>query len=62
WPFTCLRRYMSNKGKFTIEAGRRAPTGEGKFSFLTSQHDEIYKVLDTVIKSRASRGGSSTPE
>lgn len=54
WPFTCLRRYMSTRGKFTVEAGRRAPTGEGKFKFLTLQHDEIYKLLDNVVKSRAS--------
>lgn len=53
WPFTCLRRYMSTRGKFTVEAGRRAPTGEGKFTFLTPQHDEIYKLLDNVVKSRA---------
>ena len=58
WPFTCLRRYMSTRGKFTVEAGRRAPTGEGKFTFLTPQHDEIYKLLDNVIKSRA--GQTST--
>ena len=58
WPFTCLRRYMSTRGKFTVEAGRRAPTGEGKFTFLTPQHDEIYKLLDHVIKSRA--GQTST--
>ncbi|KAL9989645.1 hypothetical protein ACROYT_G004212 [Oculina patagonica] len=54
WPFTCLRRYMSTRGKFTVEAGRRAPTGQGKFTFLTPQHDEIYKLLDNVVKSRAS--------
>lgn len=53
WPFTCLRRYMSTRGKFTIEAGRRAPTGEGKFAFFTPQYDEIYKLLDNVVKSRA---------
>lgn len=53
WPFTCLRRYMSSRGKFSLEAGRRAPTGEGKFTFITSQHDEIYKLLDNVIKFRA---------
>lgn len=59
WPFTCLRRYMSSQGKFSLEAGRRAPTGEGKFVFITSQHEEIYKVLDNVIKSRA--GGTAQP-
>ena len=58
WPFTCLRRYMSTKGCFTIEAGRRAPTGEGRFSFATPQHDEVYKILDTVIK--AIRAGKPT--
>lgn len=60
WPFTCLRRYMSTRGKFTVEAGRRAPTGEGKFTFLTPQHDEIYKLLDNVVRSRAGNKASST--
>ena len=60
WPFTCLRRYMSTRGKFTVEAGRRAPTGEGKFTFLTPQHDEIYKLLDKVVKSRAGQKPSTT--
>lgn len=60
WPFTCLRRYMSTRGKFTVEAGRRAPTGEGKFTFLTPQHDEIYKLLDRVVKSRAGQKPSAT--
>ena len=55
WPLTCLRRYMSSRGKFVVEAGRRAPTGEGKFTFLSPQHDEIYKVLDSVVKSRANK-------
>ncbi|XP_031558385.1 uncharacterized protein LOC116294854 [Actinia tenebrosa] len=58
WPFTCLRRYMSSRGKFSLEAGRRAPTGEGNFVFITPQHDEIYKLLDNVIKSRA---GNNVP-
>ena len=61
WPLTCLRRYMSTRGMFTVEAGRRAPTGEGKFTFLTPQHDEIYKLLDSVIRSRASSKTSASP-
>ena len=60
WPFTCLRRYMSTRGKFTVEAGRRAPTGEGTFAFLTPQHEEIYKLLDKVVKSRAGQKLSAT--
>ena len=60
WPFTCLRRYMSTQGKFKVEAGRRAPTGEGNFAFLTPQHDEIYKLLDKVVKSRAGQKLSTT--
>ena len=60
WPFTCLRRYMSTRGKFMVEAGRRAPTGEGRFTFLTPQYDEIYKLLDKVVKSRAGQKPSTT--
>ena len=52
---------MSTRGKFIVEAGRRAPTGEGKFTFLTPQHDAIYKLLDSVIRSRASSKTSTSP-
>lgn len=52
---------MSSRGKFTLEAGRRAPSGEGKFTFITTQHDEIYKLLDNVIKSRAGSTGNPPP-
>ena len=61
WPFKCLRRYMSSKGKFTIEAGRRAPTGEGLFTFFSGAHDDIYKLLDSVVKSKASKGQTASP-
>ena len=61
WPFTCLRRYRSKHGKFTVEAGRRAPTGQGEFTFHTPQHDEIYRRLDGVIKARAGHTTSTPP-
>lgn len=48
WPLSCIRKYGSNgKGTlFIIEAGRRAPQGEGMYAFRTKQADEIRKKLD----------------
>lgn len=34
WFFICLRRYMSIRGKFIVEVGRRVFIGEGKFIFF----------------------------
>ena len=48
WPLTCIRKYGSNdKGNlFIIEAGRKAPHGEGMYAFRTKNADEIRKRLD----------------
>lgn len=48
WPLSCIRKYGSNsKGTlFIIEAGRRAPQGEGMYAFRTKETDEIRKRLD----------------
>ena len=48
WPISCIRKYGNNsKGTlFIIEAGRRAPQGEGMYAFRTKEADEIRKRLD----------------
>ncbi len=48
WPLTCIRKYGSNnKGTlFIIEAGRRAPRGEGMYAFRTKEADQLRKRLD----------------
>ncbi len=48
WPLSCIRKYGSNtKGTlFIMEAGRRAPQGEGMYAFRTKEADEMRKRLD----------------
>ena len=49
WPFNCLRRYWCGEGVFGFEAGKRSPRGEGTFSFVSVQDEEIYTTLKKYI-------------
>ena len=54
WPLKTIRNYeCGDHRQFQIEAGRRAPMGEGHFVFhtLVGQEDEIFKMLDGFIVS-----------
>ena len=53
WPFKCIRRYKFVGNLFSIEAGRKAPTGEGIFEFISNECSEIYRVMDTIIRTKA---------
>ncbi|XP_028407776.1 uncharacterized protein LOC114530359 [Dendronephthya gigantea] len=53
WPFKCIRRYKFVGNMFSIEAGRKAPTGEGVFEFISNECSEIYRVMDTIIRTKA---------
>jgi hypothetical protein len=50
---TCIRKYGSNnKGTlFIIEAGRRAPQGEGMYAFRTKEADEMRRGSTTMRES-----------
>ena len=51
WPFTCIRKYgiHLNGNVFALEAGRRAPSGEGLFAFKTDDAAEIKERIDYYI-------------
>ena len=53
WPFKCIRRYKFDGNVFCIEAGRKAPTGQGLFQFISNECSEIYRVMDNIIRSKA---------
>lgn len=48
WPLTAIRKYGVNLDGdiFALEAGRRAPTGEGLYAFRTENALEIRQRLD----------------
>ena len=50
WPLNCIRRYgvSLDGGVFALEAGRRAPDGEGLYAFKTigNQACEIRQRVD----------------
>ena len=54
WPLQCLRRYSCDQGVFSFEAGRKAPLGEGKYSFRTDEDTLVFDTLEHMVKSRAS--------
>ena len=53
WPLHCLRRYVCDDDEFKIFTGRRAPRGEGEYSFRSANASEIYSTLDMFIDLKA---------
>lgn len=56
WPLTVIRSYESTgKNKFSIEAGRRAPMGEGRYVFSTrpGQDEMVYQMIDKCVMKAA---------
>ncbi|XP_066277388.1 docking protein 2-like isoform X2 [Branchiostoma lanceolatum] len=54
WPYKYLRRYGRDKTQFSLEAGRKCASGEGKFEFATSEGNSIFSNVDAFVKGRAS--------
>ena len=52
WPLTCIRKYgTNNKGTlFIIEAGRRAPQGEGMYAFRTKEAEELRRKIEHRVR------------
>ena len=48
WPLKCIRRYGVNVDGdlIAVEAGRRAPSGEGLYAFRTTEASEIRRRID----------------
>lgn len=45
WPYKMIRKYGQVEGGFSIQAGRRCESGEGKFIFLSKQAPHIFQVI-----------------
>ncbi|XP_028815492.1 docking protein 3 [Denticeps clupeoides] len=49
WPYRFLRRYGRVKEGFSIEAGRRCDSGEGRFVFLAQEAVEICRAVEEAV-------------
>nr|XP_039250755.1 docking protein 1-like [Styela clava]XP_039255329.1 docking protein 1-like [Styela clava] len=56
WPLQLLRKYGRDKQEFSLEAGRRCPTGPGMFYFITDHYNAIFQDVDNKVRNLAERG------
>ncbi|XP_007474204.1 docking protein 3 [Monodelphis domestica] len=49
WPYHFLRKFGSDKGVFSFEAGRRCDSGEGLFAFSCPRASEICSAVGAAI-------------
>jgi len=49
WPYRHIRRYGCTKDGFSLEAGRKCPSGEGIFAFITNEGSEIFKKVASQV-------------
>ena len=55
WPLKSLRRYGAEDDVFSIEAGRKCPTGPGIYAFRCRRASSLLKVLQDTINANAAR-------
>ncbi|XP_077543784.1 docking protein 3-like isoform X1 [Haemaphysalis longicornis] len=56
WPYWSIRRYGLLSGAFSLEAGRKAASGEGLFSWHAADAPDIFRAVASYV--RASQDGS----
>ncbi|XP_062943872.1 docking protein 3 [Cynocephalus volans] len=49
WPYRFLRKFGSDKGVFSFEAGRRCDTGEGLFAFSSPRAPDLCRAVAAAI-------------
>lgn len=55
WPYRFLRKFGSDKGVFSFEAGRRCDSGEGLFAFSSPRAPEICGAVAAAIARQRER-------
>ncbi|XP_012516180.1 PREDICTED: docking protein 3 [Propithecus coquereli] len=55
WPYRFLRKFGSDKGVFSFEAGRRCDSGEGLFAFSSSRAPDLCGAMAAAIARQRER-------
>ncbi|XP_040858518.1 docking protein 3 isoform X1 [Ochotona curzoniae] len=55
WPYRFLRKFGSDKGIFSFEAGRRCNSGEGLFAFSSPRAPDLCKAVAAAIARQRDR-------
>ncbi|XP_005376505.2 PREDICTED: docking protein 3 isoform X2 [Chinchilla lanigera] len=55
WPYHFLRKFGSDKGVFSFEAGRRCDSGEGLFAFSSSRAPDMCGTVAAAITRQRER-------
>ncbi|XP_006873510.1 PREDICTED: docking protein 3 [Chrysochloris asiatica] len=55
WPYRFLRKFGSDKGVFTFEAGRRCDSGEGLFAFSSPRAPDLCGAVAAAIARQRER-------
>ncbi|XP_052500147.1 docking protein 3 [Budorcas taxicolor] len=55
WPYCFLRKFGSDKGVFSFEAGRRCDSGEGLFAFSSARARDLCGALAAAIARQRER-------
>ncbi|KAG8513106.1 Docking protein 3 [Galemys pyrenaicus] len=55
WPYRFLRKFGSDKGVFSFEAGRRCDSGEGLFAFSSPQARDLCTAVAIAIARQRDR-------
>ena len=50
WSYKHIRRYGCGENNFTFEAGRKSLSGEGLFSFLVQQGEQLFRNVQERMK------------
>ncbi|PRD21431.1 UNVERIFIED_CONTAM: Docking protein 1 [Trichonephila clavipes] len=62
WPYRHIRRYGCSTESFSFEAGRKCASGEGLFTFATTDGMKIFQSVDSHVSAlKSTQGDTEVP-